>query len=176
MREFLNINELAQKTNIADTTIRRYIQKFPDFFTYKGGSRSRRYEDTAINVLVRIKNLYDGGYETELVDSKLREEFAVIVNGDRVGETTEKAATPTLATGEDIVEIKLALVEQMEFNKLLLERLEQQQRYIDSRLEDRDRKLLESIRNLQEEKQARLETAAQKENERPGFFSRLFGK
>lgn len=49
-----------------------------------------------------------------------------------------------------------------------------QQRYIEERIEERDRKLIESIRLLQEQKQALLETSATKGKK--GFFARLFSK
>lgn len=169
--------ELAEKTNIPDTTIRRYIAKFPDFFQVKGGSRSRRYEDTAIKVLVRIKNLFDNGYETDQVDAKLRHEFPMVVDGDKTEEP--ESHTPTLATAEDITEIKQALSQQSEalheFNKLLLEKLDQQQRYIDEKLEKRDQLLMESIRVSQEEKRALIEMAASSNEKKKGFFTRLFG-
>jgi DNA-binding transcriptional MerR regulator len=173
VRQWLTITELAEQTNIPDTTIRRYIAKFPDFFTFKGGSRSRRYEDTAIKVLVRIKNLYDAGYETDQVDAFLRKEFAVIIDGDKEVEDNDKA-TPTLATAEDIADIKQALQQQQEFNKQLLEKLEQQERYIKESLEKRDRQLMESLKIMQEERKALIEAAATSK-ERASFWSRLFG-
>ena len=50
--------------------------------------------------------------------------------------------------------------EQSEFNKLLVEKLDQQERYIRESLERRDQALLESIRALQDEKKALVEVAA----------------
>lgn len=176
MKEWLNINELSEQTLIPDTTVRRYIQKFPDFFTYKGGSRSRRYESSGIKVLKRIKNLYDQGYETDQVDEVLRQEFPVIVDGDTVADNTEKAYTPTLATVEDVAEIKDALKEQREFNKLLLEKLDNQERYIKESIEKRDQVLMETMRVMQEERKAIQETASTKEEEKLSFWGKLFKK
>jgi DNA-binding transcriptional MerR regulator len=171
MKKWLSIIELAEETNIPDTTIRRYISKFPDFFTYKGGTRAKRYEDTAIKVLVRIKNLFDEGYETDLVESTLKNEFAVIIDDNRV---TEKNTVKTvLTTAEDLFDIKQALVEQKAFNELLIERLSNQEAYIKESLEKRDRLLMDSLRAIQEERKAQIEVAAEKE--RPGFFRRVFG-
>ncbi|MCX2829668.1 DUF3967 domain-containing protein [Bacillus pseudomycoides] len=59
---------------------------------------------------------------------------------------------------------------QEEFNKLLIEQLQKQQDYIDNKLENRDQKLLETIREVQETK---LLTAS---TEQKGFFARLFRK
>ncbi|PFD26339.1 DNA-binding protein, partial [Bacillus thuringiensis] len=59
---------------------------------------------------------------------------------------------------------------QEEFNKLLIEQLQKQQDYIDNKLEKRDQKLLETIREVQETKSLTAST------ESKGFFARLFGK
>lgn len=182
MREWFNINELAEKTNIPDTSVRRYIAKFPHFFLYKGGARSRRYEDSSVKVLIRIKNLYDNGYETEQADEILRQEFPMIVDGDKVTGGEEKAVTPALATSEDVAELKEAIAlllekskRQEEFNRLLSDKLDQQQKYIEESLNKRDQLLLESIREKQEEKLDET-AAAQEKEEKSSFFSRLFGK
>lgn len=173
MNEWLNIQELAEQTNIPDTTIRRYISKFSNFFIHKGGARSRRYEDTAVKVLIRIKQLYDDGHESEEVDNTLRKEFAVVIDGDKE-KSFEKASTPALATADDMAEIKEALKQQQEFNKLLIEKLVDQERYIKESLEKRDHLFLESIKAIQEEKRALLETTSTDEKKAP-FFKRFFG-
>lgn len=193
MKEWYTIKELAEKTNIPDTTIRRYIDKFHDFFIFKGGSRSRRYEDTAVKILIRIKNLFDNGYESDDVDATLRNEFPMVttvVDGDN--QVEHDNAVPVLVTAEDLIELKQAQKEQQEMNRLLLEKMEAQEQfnkalleqlknqeaYIRESLEKRDQLLMESIRSVQEEKKLLLEMAAaqEKENEKKkGFFARLFG-
>lgn len=162
MKEWFNISELAEKTSIPESSVRRYIAKFPDFFMSKGGTRSKRYEDSSVKILIRIKNLFDNGLESEEVDRTLRKEFPMVVDGDKVEEKSVSLVMPTV---EDVAEIKQALQEQAEFNKLLLERLDQQHAYIDQKLENRDRVLMESIREFQETKKLMIEAAATKEEE-----------
>lgn len=171
MKEWYTITELAEKTNIPDTTIRRYIAKFNSFFVFSGGSRSRRYEETAIKVLIRIKNLFDSGYETDQVNHALSNEFPVVIDGEKENEVNTPAV---LATSEDIFEIKQALKQQTEFNKLLIEKLEHQERYIKESLKKRDLQLVESLKAIQEERKALIESAAAQEKK--GLFFRLFGK
>lgn len=67
---------------------------------------------------------------------------------------------------------------QEEFNRQLLKRLEEQQTYIQERLEERDRNLLESLRESQATKQLLLEVKQEiaTTQEKKGFFARLFGK
>ncbi|MCM3034124.1 DUF3967 domain-containing protein, partial [Niallia sp. MER 6] len=63
---------------------------------------------------------------------------------------------------------------QEEFNRELVQRLDKQQKYIDDRLEQRDQKLMESLRENQEVKKALLQIAAAQEESKKSFFSRLF--
>jgi len=179
VKEWFSINELAARTNIPDTTVRRYIGKFSDFFLAKGGTRSKKYEDSAVKILIRIKDLYDSGFETEAIESTLRTEFSTVVVVGEDGETVEeKPSAPmhTLATADDINEIKAALKRQEEFNKLLFEKLNQQDTYIKESLQKRDQMLMDSLRSVQEEKKVLLEAAASRESQKSSFFSKLFGK
>ena len=179
MKEWLNIQELAERTLVPDTTVRRYISKFSTYFVAKGGARSKRYEDSGVKVLIRIKQLYDDGLETDEVDRVLSQEFAVVMDGDKEQEESEKTVTPTLATVEDIAAIMDALKQQQDFNKLLIEKMAEQDRYIRNSMEKRDALLMESLRTIQDEKLAIAEAAASnegKDEKKPSFFSRLFGK
>lgn len=176
MEKWLTVADIAKETNIPDSTCRRYLAKFSEFFLSKGGSRGKKYDSSAVKILIRIQNLYADGYETEDIDRILRQEFPMVVNGDDKQDEEVTTVTPTLATSEDIADIKAALEEQKRFNQLLLERLEQQQKYIEERLERRDQILLQSIRELQQQKQAMLETSTTIEDKkkRRGILKRLF--
>ncbi len=68
--------------------------------------------------------------------------------------------------------------ELMRFNRELLDRLDNQQEYINRRLEERDKKLMESLRQSQETKKLMLELAAAKEEseKNKGLWKRLFGR
>ncbi|MBP3953630.1 DUF3967 domain-containing protein [Bacillus suaedae] len=63
--------------------------------------------------------------------------------------------------------------QQEKFNKELLERLDRQQTYIEERLNERDNTLIQSLREVQETKQ--LIAAAKEEENKKGFFARIFG-
>lgn len=118
-------------------------------------------------MLVRIKNLYDSGHETEQADKILRNEFATITDQEESKEKEENL--PTLATAEGIKEIKEALTQQQDFNKRLLAKLDQQEKHIKESIEKRDRQLMETLNTMQEEKEPATS------NENPSFFKRLFG-
>lgn len=67
---------------------------------------------------------------------------------------------------------------QERFNQELLERLDKQQTYIEERLNERDKTLVQSLREVQETK--KLIAAAREEQKieanNKGFFAKLFGK
>lgn len=92
---------------------------------------------------------------------------------DKLNELLER-----METQEEINnELLNRLGQQENFNKELVQRLEQQQKYIEEHLEQRDRRLMESLRESQEVKQQLLQIAtAQEEEKKKGFFARLFGK
>lgn len=155
MREYLSITELADKSGIPNSTCRRYLTSFEEFFVVKGGSRLKKYEVEAITVLQRIKDLYDDGADTNEIHNILAKEFPRVMNGE---EEVDKNL-PTLATSEDIMEIKQALAEQKQFNDELLETLKQQHLYYETKFDSlvQDRELISSLRNSME--QRRLENS-----------------
>ena len=59
-------------------------------------------------------------------------------------------------------EMAVQLEQQKEFNKMLMEQLEQQQKYIEQRLDKRDNQLIESMRNSIDQRQAMIEAAVAK--------------
>lgn len=179
MSKYLPIAELAELADIPNSTCRRYLADFEAFFIVKGGSRVKRYEAAAVDILKRIKQLYDDGMGTTEIHNVLANEFPLVIDSEK--EQKEEAAAahvPGLATSEDIAEIKQALEQQKQFNEQLVKKLDEQNHYIKESLERRDRQLMESLRaTLEERKQAALQAAAaEEERKAKGFWSRLFGK
>lgn len=195
MSEKYNIYELAEKTEIPDTTVRRYISKFKKFFIHTGGTRSRRYDESAVNVLLRIKSLYDGGFESEEVAKILGKEFPMIMDGEEPKKKPEKHIMAVSVAPEDIEAIKQGLAEQKEFNQLMTQKfadqerfykesLENQKRYFEKLLKDqgeREQQLIELITEKEEEKEETTEPVIEKvpepvaeKPEKRGLWKRLF--
>lgn len=172
MSNYLTIAELAEQADIPNSTCRRYLSTFEAFFLVKGGSRLKKYEQRAVDILKRIKHLYDDGLESNEIHSVLVGEFPLVIDGDEQRESDESPVVSALATSEDVKEIKQALEDQKVFNQQLLEQIKQQQEYIKQSLDRRDQELLKAIRESQ---QAQLEVAAsEKEEPKKGFFARWF--
>jgi Fic family protein len=150
MNKYLTIAELERQTDIPNSTIRRYIAAFEAFFTVKGGSRLKKYDESAVNVLKRIKYLYDEGLESHEIFEVLKTEFPLVVNSEEQPESSEQSpVVPALATGEDLEEIKMALEEQKQFNQALLQKMNEQHLYYEKKFEElkTDRELISSLRD-----------------------------
>lgn len=174
MKEWYSIAELAEKTEIPEPTTRRYITKFQPYFISKGGSRAKKYDSSAIDILKRIQKLYAAGYETTGISEVIKNEFPVIMSDKDMTEMDKKPNLSTLATAEDMAEIKQALKDQQEFNKLLLQKLEEQERNFKMALENRDQLLLEKLAEKEEGKEGEEEVAAVPTEEKKGFWKRFF--
>lgn len=169
---YLTISEICKETDVSNSSCRRYLSEFDGFFSVKGGGRVKKYEEQAVNVIMRIKHLYDEGKDKDEIYNVLVNEFPLVIDGEE--EQSNNESVPSLATSDDIAEIKGSLNEQKEFNAELLKRLDQQQQYIDKRLEERDQLLMESInKSLETQKQI---ASTREEEQKRSFWARLFNR
>ena len=83
MTKWLSVKELSEETNIPTSTIRRYIDKFEDFFIQKEDHRPKQYEAAAATVLLKIKQLYDEGCQAEEINEALQKEFSLTTSEDQ---------------------------------------------------------------------------------------------
>lgn len=178
MTNYLTISDLCRETDVSNSSCRRYLTEFSDFFSVKGGSRVKKYEEQAVNVIKRIKLLYDEGNDKDEIYSVLVNESPTVVNDEE--KQTNKEESSRLATSEDIDEIKESLEEQKRFNAELLKRLDQQAEYINQSITKRDQELMNVMNEISENKKQLASSEEQETESEPeqkkGFFSRLFGK
>lgn len=171
--EWLTVSELAERTDIAESTVRRYLNNFEMFFNDKGGKRSKRYEEMAVKVLNRIRELYEKGFESVEVRRVLSEEFSLIIDGEssevKRENKDDNAVTTAIATAEDVAAIRELLEEQRNFNKTLLELLHQQEIRMQQMVESQHLQVKEATSAI--EKPEEIESEVPK---RKSFFQRIF--
>lgn len=177
--EWLTVSEVSEKINIPVETIRRYIRGHSVHLKVKKQGKKYFLHNDAMTVIKQIRAFYDRGMNADEVEENLSSSgipMTITVKDDN-----DEAMTVHVA--DELKEIKRALKEQKQFNQMLLQKLDQQnehlqsqQDYIKQSLERRDQQLLESIRSVQEHKQAEIEAAANLEESKKGFFARLFGR
>lgn len=184
MKEWLSHLELAKFAEIPESTSRRYINLFPNYFRTDVGIRGKKYHVEGARVLQRIQELYQDGYDTEKIEPELAKEFpryidepqqetelipkkeAVLASRDdilqalaQVGELyqeiTEEMNRELESLREEVATAKTAALETQQENKKMRE-------YIATSIEERDRALLETIRAIQKQTMEEIQAAPRK--------------
>lgn len=153
-------HETAKYLDIGESTLRKWcIELEKNGYTFvKGAMDSRAFTDNDLTALTYFKQLYKVKKHTKEQAAKaVIEKFS----NEGVNERTTPVPMENDRSYENLEKMVKNLLEhtkkQEEFNKALLKRLDNQERYIKESLENRDKLLLETIRESQEEKAAALE-------------------
>lgn len=161
MKEYAT-KDIANIVGIAPVTVRKYAQVLEQkSYTFTRDDRSHRiFTDKDIKIFSKMKELSnDTGMNIESIAEQLVKEQS----NDTQETIQSESYVSTLKQKE--VEISDMLQSDERYDNLLKEMKEMkelilmQQKYIDQRLEDRDKKMMESIRQLQEVKNTLLETS-----------------
>lgn len=149
--EWYTITELADKLKIPDATIRRYVRQHGHHLQIRKKSKSYQIANVSLPVLSKIRELYmmDGMTVDQVDEALAAAHVPIVMTVDDVndhGEVVTVNVPQALSSLEKSVNDRMN--EQMEFNKLLLQRLDEQQAYIENVLKDRDEKLMAGLRQL----------------------------
>lgn len=142
MEGWLSIGQIAKKTKIPETTLRRYAATFEDYLESEKRGRGVKYSPRAQELIVQISSLYDLGYGTTEIEASLRGQYPQTLD------ITEK-------NSGGIVEVsaiwELLKEQKSEIEKLRKE-LEETKSHIANTIEERDQKLVETMRLMLDEK------------------------
>ncbi len=174
--EWLTVLAIEKQLGIPNATIRRYIRNHAHHLNVRKKGKSYYIADESINIMERIRSLYDEGKTLEQVEE------ALVKAGTPVTVTViEDDERMSVNVGETLVSLDKRIDEQNKIIRALVEQMQQQQEalhkqqsFITSTLEERDKRLLEVIRETQETK--KQIASASHEEPKKGWFSRLFSK
>ncbi|MFB7099675.1 DUF3967 domain-containing protein [Streptomyces virginiae] len=162
VRKWFTISEADKETGIPHQTLRRYLNNHVHHLIIKKKHKSYLIAEESLQILLKIRELYSEGKTIEDVENALTEQgipMNITVNDDE--------NEVSINIGETLIHLQKDMREQKEFNEKLLEVLQAQneqikkhQEYIEQKLEVRDQKLLES---LKESMEVRKQIAASKE-------------
>jgi DNA-binding transcriptional MerR regulator len=170
----LSPNDLSTLLKIKESTLRKYSILLESVgYTFQRNNQNQRwYNDSdivAFKKLITLKN------STDMNLKDCAEAVLLWSKGHDVTQPLTVVNNDTKRHDDDITELKAMVTQQNILLQELVKKIDQQQKYIDEKLEQRDKTLLESIRGTQEIKQQLLQIASAKE-EKKGFFARLFNK
>lgn len=164
---WLTVSEVSERAGIPVDTLRRYIRVHGVHLKVKKVHKKYQIHEESMNVLQTIRELYAGSKNIDEVEQALSNKGIPMT----ITVETENNERMTVNVSDELKEIRQALEEQRNFNKLLLEQLEtqqsrmdKQQAYIDERMNERDKQLMQGIRSIQEQKRLSIEGAEYKES------------
>ncbi len=147
MTKWLSVKELSEETSIPTSTIRRYIDKFEDFFIQKEDHRPKQYEAAAATVLLKIKQLYDEGCQAEEINEALQKEFSLTTSEDQAAVSLDEDKENTENTAE-------AADQQPTPPEQPVQPPPQQEPDTKQILQEKDKQLIQSLRKSLREQQA----------------------
>ena len=150
MTKWLSVKELSEETSIPTSTIRRYIDKFEDFFIQKEDHRPKQYEAAAATVLLKIKQLYDEGCQAEEINEALQKEFSLTTSEDQAAVSLDEDKENT-AEADDQPE---ADDQQPTPPEQPVQPSPQQEPDTKQILQEKDKQLIQSLRKSLREQQA----------------------
>jgi DNA-binding transcriptional MerR regulator len=180
--ENYSTKDIANMTDIAESTVRKYalLLEGHGYVFNRNISGYRVFTKQDVDVFLEFKNVSKGEKSVEEAAKIIADKYIAKPN------TNDESTSDDTQSGQGLERDMLADLikkvdvltdmneKQNKFNEELLKRLEQQQKYIDTRLNDRDQMLMESLRQSQETQ--KLLAAAHEEENKKGFWNKLFGK
>jgi hypothetical protein len=166
-------HEIAKVLGIGESTLRKWCLELEKngYEFVKGAKDSRAFLEHDLQALTYFKQLTKNEKVTQ---EKAAQSVVEKYSRSRGNEKTLPVPLEKIHPFEHFEETINQLLEhskrQEEFNKALLQKLEQQEYYIKESLEKRDKLLLESIRSTQEQAAAAHEQSILK-----NVFKRFFG-
>lgn len=124
MIKWISIAQLSKILEIPETTTRRYVNNFEEYFRSEKIGRGKKYHPDSVEILKKIAMLYNSDYETLDINKILANEYSFEVSNDEHEKTTQP---PSYDLFEKVGNFQQR---QEEFNKQLLKQLQDQQEYI----------------------------------------------
>ena len=183
-----SLNQIARELDIPASTIRYWRDYFLHFLDYVEKGNKKRFRKQTIDVFKKVKELKDQGYEFEDIENVLMNEFSINIedvttyehNNERTNnkQTTSKNPDNTEVTLSEnkmqaIIKQQTNMIKQLsnkmdeikQDNQRLEEKIDDQKKYIDQKLEERDAELIKAIREKQQEQE-----------KKPTIWQKLFGR
>ncbi|WP_332633089.1 MerR family transcriptional regulator [Halalkalibacter flavus] len=176
---WITVADIHKETNIPESTIRRYIKNYAEYFKTKKVGRAIKYSDDAIEIILYIAALFNDKYSSEEVAEKLQNKYAMTINVEEKPKRHEVTTDPPAEKDNELVMKLMQTIMEMETRIRELENDQRQLAASVSPEEERQEKLnyalLQNKINRQLEEEAEKEWQLLPEQERykkRGWFSK----
>lgn len=150
-KEWYSLKEIEKITGISVPSLSRYADEFKYYIKDRKSGNKRLVHIESIPLLKKIKSYYSDHLNTAQIHEKLKETPVIIDVKDE----------------KDVITIQAEMMDELKSMKELFqqeiqqlkESIVAQQTYIDERMNERDKLLMESLRMMQEQKKAIVEVS-----------------
>ncbi|MEK4841270.1 MerR family transcriptional regulator [Bacillus sp. FSL L8-0152] len=191
---YYRVSEVATMLDIPESTLRRWLNDFDEYLNIKKERQLKYVHEDSIDTVKKIKHYYsESKKKHEIVGfldmdpTVIRNVYAEDVDSD--GEPKETSLVKAQQVNLDFIEVLTEKItkevtakvteeltkQNMEFFTAVAKQSQDNFDRINKRLEERDEKLMRTIRLIQEQKSANAQRQENTE-QKGGFFSKLFGK
>lgn len=167
--EWVSLSRVARELDIAESTARRWANMFSEFLRSKGNGAGRRFDPSARDVLRRVQTLYAANYNAEQISDALRQEFTMVVDVEDESERIPSAQVFT-QMGQflgDLLETQKRMNDELSEIRGQMQAIhaenEKMRSFIDERINERDRLLMQTLRQMQEATHAQITAAQEKQ-------------
>lgn len=151
--------DVAVMLKIQESTLRKYCIMLEEhgYHFHKNEHGHRGFMD---NDVITLRKLIEIKSHPDMTLKQACNAIMTWVKEKDMSQVDTNVITESEQHDERYNELKEMIQQQNEMLKQMAMKMDEQQRYIDERLERRDQQLMSAIREIQEEKRALLETAA----------------
>jgi hypothetical protein len=170
--------DVALKLDINASTLRQWClaMEKEGYEFHRNDKEQRIYYERDINLLFELKNLIEKTRNRDDAIKTVVSRQKTIDNTEKMLSVNENEHDNITVSKSDLEELIQASVEKAieKEREAMFKAFEMK---LNNTIEQRDRKLMESLRESQEERKVLLQLAtAQEEEKKKGFFARLFSK
>ncbi|EMA6344839.1 DUF3967 domain-containing protein [Bacillus cytotoxicus] len=153
--------DVATILKIQESTLRKYCIMLEEhgYHFHKNEHGHRGFLD---NDVITLRKLIEIKSHPDMTLKQACNAIMTWVKGKGISDVDTNVITEKEQYDERYDELKGMIQQQNEMLKQMAKKMDEQQRYIDERLEIRDQQLMSAIREMQEDKRVLLETAATK--------------
>jgi DNA-binding transcriptional MerR regulator len=167
--------EITIILEIGDSTLRKWCIALEEeeYFFSRTDNNKRVFTDNDLIVLKHFRNL------VKVQNMNMQNAATIVASKYKTAQSTpspeENNENDERSFGDAYGKVIEEIEQLKDLNRQLLTRLDEQQKYIEERLDKRDSLIMESIRESQETKKLLLESAEQQKKPRKGLM-RFFSK
>lgn len=149
--------QAAELAGLHENTARNYRDRFPEFFSWTGEGRRRRYAEGTVSLLQFIGEKVALNMTQEQIQAELEHEFGVLINTipPEHNITTQEENNSTITPIQLSELVRVAVAKELQSRdaqiaELKIE-LQESRRAIEALITERDARIVAQIRDLMEE-------------------------